>query len=361
MNQPVIALDARLVGGAHTGDSTYWLGLLNGLSQIEWDGSVLLFSNAPAPAGVPSDPRFRWLTLGAGSGRWWSLVKFPMAARKLGARAIHTQYNLSPLCGKIGITTIHDVSFFIGPEWFKPRDRALLTRFVPASARRAAKVLTVSQTSKTEIEKFIPAAIGKTLVTPIALNPGITPFPRTEAAEIVSSELGIATPYLLAVGTRWPRKNVGLAIGACNLLPDSLPHRLVLTGKPGWGDLPTSGRVVESGYVSERLLSALYSAADLYLLPSHHEGFGLTLLEAFACRTPVIASAGGAIPETAGDAAAIEESLAPADWARRIESLLADSGTLEKMRTSGLERLSHFSWTETAHLTWEAYREVSRS
>jgi glycosyltransferase involved in cell wall biosynthesis len=354
-----IALDARLVGGSSTGDSTYWNGLLYGLSKISPTVRFLLLSNAARPQEIPWCDEFSWIQVPARSSRWWSLVAFPLAARRAGAQGIHTQYNLSPLAGRRGITTIHDVSFFVGPEWFKPRDLFLLRRFVPASARRAAKVITVSETSKAEIERFIPEAKGKTIATYLALNPAITPIERARASATVDSEFGIRGPFALTVGTRWPRKNMGLAISAVDLLPKEEPLDLVVTGKPGWGDTRPSERVVAPGYVSSAHLSALYSAADLYLAPSHHEGFGLTLLEAFACGCPVICSSGGAMPEVAGGAARIEKSWQPKDWAQTVKSLLGDSGKLDAMRRKGLERVAQFDWRDTARKTLEVYREVA--
>ena len=283
------------------------------------------------------------------------------AARRAGANVIHTQYNLSPLAGKAGVTTVHDVSFFIGPQWFTAKDRFMLRRFVPRSCARAARVITVSETSKREIEQFIPRARGKVVVTPNALNPAIRPWQRDAAQAHVRDRLGIEGPFLLTVGTRWPRKNMRLAIDAARLLPPSLPHRLVVSGKPGWGDDGdlADPRIVATGYVEDDDLSALYSCADLYLAPSRHEGFGLPLLEAFACGCPVLCSTGGAMPEVAGDAAAIEPSWEPSAWAERIGNLLADSGTLGSMRERGYARLTRFDWQSTAAKTLSVYREVA--
>lgn len=357
----IVAIDARLAGGRHTGDTTYWNGLLAGLAETPGDVSFLLFSNAPRPDRIPDDPRMVWIPLANGSSRWWSLVAFPLAARRRGAGAIHTQYNLSPLAGRIGVTTVHDVSFFIGPEWFSATDRWMLRKFVPRSCARAARVLTVSETSKAEIERYIPAARGKVVVTPNALNPAIQPWDREAARRHAAGRLGIEAPFLLTVGTRWPRKNMRLAIDAVRRLPGSVPHRLVVSGKQGWGeegDLDDP-RIVATGYIEDDDLSALYSSADLYLAPSRHEGFGLPLLEAFACGCPVICSTGGAMPEVAGDAAAIEPSWEPDVWARRIESLLSDSGTLESMRERGYARLARFDWRTTAAKTLSVYREVA--
>ena len=353
----IVAIDARLVGGTSTGDSTYWTGLLEGLSRTESEFRFLLFSNAPRPSGLPPCDWIEWRTLPARSSRWWSLVKFPLAARR--AQVVHTQYSVSPLVRRPAVTTVHDVSFFIGPEWFRPKDRMLLRATVPAACRRAARVVAVSETCKSEIEHWIPAAKGKVSVTYNACPSWIQPVPREQAALRVRQELGLEGPFLLTVGTRWPRKNMGLAIAAANLLPREVPHRMVVTGKTGWGENELGPRGFASGYVDNVLLSALYSAASMYLAPSRHEGFGIPLLEAFRCGCPVICSTGGALPEVAGDAAIVEPSWEAADWAVRIQRAIGDRGTLSALREKGHIRERRFTWEETARKTLEIYREVA--
>ncbi|HWA83241.1 MAG TPA: glycosyltransferase family 1 protein [Fimbriimonadaceae bacterium] len=351
MSDFIIAIDARLAAGESTGDSSYWSGLLYGLSQIKSDARFLLYSNAERPSTIPSCDRFEWVRLPARNSRWWSLVAFPLAARKRGAAVLHTQYNLSPLAGRTGVTTIHDVSFFIGPEWFKPRDLFLLRRFVPASARRACRVITVSETSRTEIEKFVPEARGKVAVTPLACPIHINPASTVD----VRAKFCLEGPFLLTVGTRWPRKNMGLAIDAAKLSG----LRIVVTGKPGWGEEGFPSHAVATGYVDADTLSALYREAALYLAPSRHEGFGLPVLEAFACGCPVMCSSGGALPEVAGDAAVVVESWNPEDWAARIREIMDDSSKLDDLRRRGRERGAGFSWEATARKTMEIYRQVA--
>lgn len=232
---------------------------------------------------------------------------------------------------------------------------------MPASARRSAKVITVSETSRGEIEKFIPAARGKTVVTPLAPTPGIVPMSLPDAKRKVESELELTVPYLLTVGTRWPRKNTALAVAAVAGLPPEVPHLLAVTGKPGWGEEVGVGqRVRLTGYVSEELLSALYSSASLYLAPSRHEGFGIPILDAFQCGCPVVCSDGGALPEVAGDAARVMTSWSPQDWTAAIREILADSGKLDEMRLNGLERARQFDWLETARRTIAVYTEVGK-
>ena len=209
----VVAIDARLMGSRNTGDTSYWRGLVSGLAGTDHNASIVLISNAERPEFIPDDPRIRWEVVGGRGGRWWSLFSFPRAAKRLGANVVHGQYTLSPLIRRGGVTTIHDVSFFIGPEWFRPRDLMLLTKTVPATCRRAARIITVSETSKAEIEKFIPAARGKVRVTHNAVAPQRRRL-TDEDALARRTRLGIPEKYLLTVGTRWPRKNMSLAIAA---------------------------------------------------------------------------------------------------------------------------------------------------
>jgi glycosyltransferase involved in cell wall biosynthesis len=258
------------------------------------------------------------------------------------------------------VTTIHDVSFFIGPEWFKPKDRLLLQRSIPSTIRRAAAVITVSDTSRREIERFIPAAERKTFVTPNACPPWVSPLPKDEAQQVVSRELGIEGPFLFTLGTRWPRKNMQLAIDAVEGLSADLDHKLIVTGKSGWGEQTAGKRTHFSGYLEDRLISALYSAATLYLAPSRHEGFGIPVLEAYRCGCPVLASTGGALPEVVGEAGEIEPSWDSADWTSHIESLLRDPSKLATMSESGRVRERLFTWEDTARATLSVYRKVLR-
>jgi glycosyltransferase involved in cell wall biosynthesis len=351
----IVAIDARSIGRAHTGDATYWTGLVSGLAELDTNLRLLLFSNGPKPPGIPD--HLEWIEIPSRRERWWSLVRFPLKARRMGARVIHTQYNLSPLSGRGGVTTIHDVSFFVGPEWFRPVDRMLLQRFVPRSARRAARVLTVSEASRRDIAKFMPDIQEKVRVTPLALNPRMQPVPPEEADRIVTDELGLQRPFLLTVGTSWPRKNTRLAVEACDLLPENLGP-LAVTGKSGWGDHAPSSRAIRLGYVEDRQLSALYQSASLYLAPALYEGFGLTLLEAFAGGCPVLCSDIAAHREVAGDAAEFASGWTPSEWAEQIQRTLEDSSKLDALRERGRERLIGFSWAQTARLTEAVYREI---
>lgn len=355
-----IALDARLIATHNTGDTSYWRGLIHGFSQLDIDARFLLFSNTKRPQIVPDDPRFEWIEVHAASNRIWSLSTFPKEAMSRGAQIFHTQYNLSPQIKKGGITTIHDVSFCIEPRWFRMRDLLILRTQIPSTIKRADAILTVSETSQREIIASYPAAAGKTHVTYNALGANITPWDREKAKSHVAQKFGITDPYVFTLGTRWPRKNMTLAVAAVDQLPQDNPLKIVVTGQPGWGEEYRSSRRITTGFVSDDDLSALYSAAELYLAPSWHEGFGIPLLEAWACDCPVLCSPGGALPEVAANAAEVAPDWEAATWTGLIQRLLADSGKLEQLRQAGHQRLTAFDWVDTAQKTWDVYCNVSQ-
>lgn len=344
-------MDARLLGGESTGDSTYWTCLIPALLVADPDLNLVLLSNKPI---VFEHPRAETVVLPA-PDRLFSLVHLPRLAARFGADLLHVQYAVPPLARIPVVTTIHDVSFLLSPKWFGRKDRALLTFGARSAARTAARILTVSETSAREIERELPAAAGRVDVAPNARPPWVV-RPSRERREETLARLGVETPYLLTVGTRWARKNLDLALKAADRLPPELPHNLVLIGKGG-SDGALGERGVALGYVANDDLGALYAGADLYLAPSLHEGFGIPLLEAFACGCPVLTTGLGAMTEVAGDAAEIVPP-EPEFWASAIEALLRDPDRLRTLREGGLRRERLFSWARAAEATLASYHKA---
>ena len=346
-----MAIDARLIGGTSTGDSTYWTCFLSAFADRFPEVELVCISNHPRPENVPALQQISWVEVHARSDRWWSMVTFPLTARKLGATITHGQYGISPLC-KNGITTVHDVSFMVNPSWFSKRDFTLLKAGVALSAKTAKKLITVSETSREEIERFFPAAARKTRVAYNAAPQWIQKSTPGQVAETLT-KFAIQEPYLLTVGTNWARKNMKLAVDAARIAE----ARLVVTGKQG-ADL-SSGNVIPTGYVDTDALSALYTGAAIYLAPSLHEGFGIPLCEAMRCGTPVVCGVGGAMPEVAGTAALIMPDYDAATWATAIDKLLHDPSKLMDLSERGVEHEKVFSWERSAKSHYEVYREVS--
>jgi len=353
-----IAIDARLIGGTNTGDSTYWTCMVDAFSRLNSPIELLLFSNSPRPPKVPVGiTNYRWIHVPASKSRWWSLVKFPLAVRKMRLAGAHTQYSVSPLLGAKCVSTVHDMSVFVGPEWFSQRDREVLRRTIPAACRQAKRIITVSETSAAEVVRYVPESAGKVRVTPNACPPWIRPIDPARAAAR-RLELGVPDQYVLTVGTRWARKNMDLAVQAADLLPKELRHKLVITGKPGEGRAALGARGLATGYVDEEALCALYMGAAAYLAPSRHEGFGIPALEAMKCGTPVMVGLGGAFPEVVGEAGIVMKTFDPTDWASRLAQLLRDSEEQDRLVQLGYQRETDFTWDASAKLTEEVYREA---
>lgn len=351
MSRIRVAVDARLYRGTSTGDSTYWTCLIDQLGSSNDEFEFLYYSNVPAAQEIPGGMR-----IVPGVSRWWSLVRFPLAARRAGAQIVHTQYSLSPLVRRGGVTTIHDVSFFVEPGWFSKRDRTLLRLTVPAAARRAERILTVSETSKQEIERFIPASKGKLVVSLLACPPWIKALDRGDAKRSVEAKFGISGDFALTAATRWARKNTDLAVDAVSAVQGRLDLALVLVGKSQSASVPSASWIHRLGYVSNEDLNELYAAAAAYLLPSLHEGFGLPIVEAWRCGAPVFAMSRGAVPEVAGDAASLIDDPTPTAWSERLVAEFGRAGRLQELRDLGRERLKRYSWAQTAVATLDAYR-----
>ena len=338
-----VAIDARLIGGTSTGDSTYWTCYLEALSKNQPSVELVLISNQEKPKNVPFLEKHEWILAPARSARWWSMVTFPLIARKIGAQVTHGQYGISPLC-RNGVSTIHDVSFMINPTWFSERDQMLLKAGAKLTTKVAKRIITVSETSKEEIDQFFPVAVGKTRVALNACPPWIH---KTDASA------GVVGDYVLTVGTNWARKNMALALEAMKNMPDL---KIAVTGKNSFdfrGD-----NIEPTGYVDTDRLCALYSGAKLYLAPSLHEGFGIPLLEAMRCGTPVICGPGGAMPEVAGNAALVMPDYEPETWAKAIKKLVHDPSKLSELTAKGLEREREFTWERSAEAHYQVYREL---
>jgi glycosyltransferase involved in cell wall biosynthesis len=370
-----VAIDARHLGDRFTSNRTYWSELVTALIARQESGAgipleLILVSDRPiADSRITGSACVRTVVVPAKSSRWWSLVTFPSVCHREGATVAHMQYTVSPLFRIPTLTTIHDISFLINPGWFSLKDRTLLRWSVPTSVRRAKRVITVSENSRKEILTYLSPRPEKVVATPLGLPSGIHPVDRDEARSWIHKEHGVSSPFALLVGGMSPRKNWGLAMRAVSeaRAKSGQDIHLVITG-PMRSDLAEVEALIAQlsgaewihlvGGVPDERLSTLYSAADVLVHPSLHEGFGLTPLEAFGCGTPVVASDRGAIPEVAANAARLLPPEDPTIWALAILEAMR-SEVREKMIRDGFSRAKQFTWDSTAARTEQAYREAA--
>lgn len=366
-----IAIDARCLTGAYTGDRTYWLGLLRGLCALEHKHDILLYTHTPiSDPLLPVDERLKQRVIPARNLRWWSWKLFPDAANADGADVAHVQYTVPARLRMPVVTTVHDISFRLMPHCFPWKHRLLLNLTVPPSMRRAARVITVSESSRQDILRVYRLPEQKVVAIPNAADERMQPVEQGDSEEILHRYYGIEPPFVLMVGVLQPRKNLPLAVQAFAqvVVPGNLPHRLVIVGKPGWGmeELQKAvdrwnvqERTVLTGYVPDEHLSCFYSAADALMYPSLYEGFGLPPLEAMQCGCPVLASDIPVMHEVVGEAGMLLTPNDPVVWTQALHTVLTNEWTRQQMRQRGFQQAAHFSWKESARRTLEVYETLT--
>ncbi len=371
-----IGIDARAVSYAKTGDRSYTLGLIDGLARVRAEDDlshefVLYFDREP-PEDLPCMADGRMMdgwesrSLTASHSRLWTLLTLPRAARDDELDVLHVQYNGPRIARPALVTTVHDISFRLFPEWFSLKDRLVLDLGLRSTLNVAKHVLAVSECTREAVVEQYGVPPERITVTHNALPPGFS-APSEALTDTVLDRHNIERPYALFVGVRQPRKNLARAIRAFMQARrrGGLDHRLVLVGKRGWRDdqidraIEEAGEQVQPlGYLPDEELPALYAGADVLLFPSLYEGFGIPVLEAFACATPVITSNVSALPEVAGDAALLVNPRDQEEIANALLELLGDESLREELVRRARERLQQFDWRETARATLSAYHQA---
>ncbi|MDQ4019326.1 MAG: glycosyltransferase family 4 protein [Actinomycetota bacterium] len=348
MSEPVVVFDADFLGRARTGDETYTENLLRELARL--DHGVRLVAITRHPELVP--PGIEPLRLDSESQSARMAWLLPRVLRRVRPAVSHFQHVIPPLFRGRSVVTVHDLSFERDPRLLGVRDRVLFRTFVPPSARRAGRVLAVSERTKRDLLEIYRIPEAKVVVIPNGVDPSFMP----------EGDRYDGQRYVLFVGALHARKDPLAAVEALGLVGKDL--RLLIAG-PDKGDaadvrrtarrLGIEDRVELLGHVPKAELAALYRGAACLVFPSRYEGFGLPALEAMASGTPVVATTAGALPETVGDAAILVEPGSAAALASGIERALAER---DRLIPAGHERARQYSWADTARRTLAVYQEL---
>ena len=301
----------------------------------------------------------------------WARADHPRIDRFLhGARVIHATNYLAPPSRRATLVSVYDCSFVRHPELCTPEVRA----FEPALRRAVARGATIHTTSAfvaSEIEEIFGPGLrsaGRIEVVPLgvpALGEPATSVPA-DVAETLSGG-----PFILAIGTFEPRKNLPHLVGAFGAIAGTHPDmRLVLAGPdgPARPDVDTAiaalpepirTRVVITGPVSDAGRRALLDGATALAYPSIYEGFGFPVLEAMTAGIPVVAAKAGAIPEVAGDAAVLVDATDEAALAAALDAFVTDDSLRAEYTALGRDRVRRFSWSATAMGLAELYRRLA--
>lgn len=328
-------VDADVLGRQRTGDETYIENLLRELHAAAPDLRFAAVTRHPnrVPPGVEA------LELSAGSQELRMAWRLPRLLRRVRPRVGHYQHAL-PLKG-VGrsVVTVHDLSFEREPGLMPRKDRLVFKTTVPRAARKADRVIAVSERTRADLIELYRIPAEKITVIPHGVDPAFSPGD------------GKAGRYLLFVGAVQRRKDPLAALEAAR----DLEFPLVIVGperEPALaGELRELGADLR-GYVEKADLARLYREAACLVVPSRYEGFGLPVLEAMASGTPVVAAPDTALVEVAGDAAVY------ADTDDLPGAILRALERRDELRAAGLARASQFSWAEAARRTVEIYREL---
>ena len=280
------------------------------------------------------------------AGHAWEQAALPLIARD--AQLVYSPANLAPLASRRNVVVIHDVAALRHPDWYQPLYVRYQRFMLPAIARRARLVITVSEFSKRELVEVLGADAGRVAVVPNGVGERFTPEADPGAARAAHR---LERPYVLVVGTRIARKNLGALRLAASRLAE---HGVELVHAGSGRDYmraEQAGGLRPLGYVSEENLPGLYAGALALAMPSLYEGFGLPCLEAMACGTPVVASNRGALPETCAPAGVLVDPDDEEALAGELVLLATDGERRAALAEASVAHAARFSWERTARET----------
>lgn len=371
-----VGLNAHLLASAQTyrsaGINGYIYQLLRHLPALTGAAPALdyiayLHDPAFTPAAGLTVARSRWDTRSPWRRIAWEQTV--LAARSHQLDLLHGMAFAAPLAAACPtVITVHDLSFLRFPDAFRRFNRLYLSFITRRATRRAARVIAVSESTRQDVIGLCGVAPERVVTVPNGVSEAFAPAAAARVAELRQRH-GLPDRFILFVGTLEPRKNLERLVTAYADLraADRAVPPLVIAGARGWFYEQLFARVQElgladavrfPGFIPHEDLATWYSAAEIFVYPSRFEGFGLPVLEAMACGTPVITSTASSLPEVAGDAALLVAPDDVAGWTAALQQALADEELRTTLCSRGLQRARLFSWTRTAAETAQVYLDA---
>lgn len=375
---PTIAIDYTPAWEQSAGIGRYARELTAALASQDPANNYQLFVAGASASELPLPPaqNFDWRPTIL-SPRWlariWHRARLPLPIELIAGRAdlFHaTDFVLPPtLPSTKTLLTVHDLSFQRVPEAASPSLKAYLDAVVPRSVLRADHILADSTATKIDLVDLYDTPESKITVLYSGVEKRYRPISDSAELEAVRAKYGLARlTYALSVGTVQPRKNYIRVIEAlAQLRSQGCDLRYAIAGGRGWLDddiytaLERTGMtefVHMLGFVADEDLPALYSSARMFVMPSLYEGFGLPVLEAMACGTPVITSDISSLPEVAGEAALLVDPNDTVVIAEAMTALYCNDSLRARLAAAGLHQAAKFTWQRSAAQLLEIYETL---
>lgn len=362
-----IAIDTRMIGPFMHGISRYAYNLIQGISGADERNDYVLISNDNyLDDFVSSRENFSLVTTKSKLYGIGEQISIPRILKKEKIDIFHSPSFFGPVSSECKvIMTIHDMIHVLFPEESSIVHKVYYRLIVKKAANNASRILTVSENSKRDLVNYLKIPPEKIVVTYNAVG-GDFRRSNEDKIEEIKGRFGINGKFILYVGNQKPHKNIGLLIEAYQQLRGRIEYQLVIVGqKDRLFQKGLKGKKLEgaifTGEVSDELLPHFYSGADVFVSPSLYEGFGLPIIEAFACKTPVVAIRTPSLDEIMGNAGLIVDAGSTDKLANAIHEVLSNDDLRNSLVEKGIARVEMFSWGKTVDKTLEVYGEVHRS
>lgn len=366
-----IAFDGTTLRPYRTGVGYYSEHLLQHLLAEAPEDEFVVVSNRPVCTAVPLPDcaqvfeKYRFSVRNV-----WMQTLLPVTLRAVRPDVAHFTNSIAPLVKHAPtVVTIHDMTLDLFPHLHPLRKQVLTRPLVALAAHTADAIITVSHSARRDILRLTGVPASRVHVIYEAASPAFHPIEDGALLESVRCRYGLADRVILYVGTIEPRKNLPRLIEAYARLRRSgdLPHQLVCVGPYGWGYQEVRQRIEAlnleeavhlTGYVPFADLAPLYNLSEIFVFPSLYEGFGLPVIEAMACGTPVIAGHNSSLSEIADGTVEVVDPLQTEAIAEALLCLSHNPDRRRELGQQGLLRAQEFSWSRAARETLDVYREV---
>ena len=363
-----IGIDAHYIGAQAGGNETHVANLLEGLKRIQPPEDIVVFAHPENAEDVEARFGFPVVALPVHSSYLRVPFVLPWLVWKHGIDLLHIHYTAPPWCPCPYVVTMHDLVAFRFPESMPFLTRHRLRLSAASTLRRAARVFTVSGAIRHEIAQRFAIPEASITVTENVLTPEFQRPVAPEDRARVQERYALPAEFILYVGQLQPRKNlVRLAQAFAQLVAEGYPHSLVIVGKEAWlyGDmlreiaaLKLGDRLRFTGFVEQADLPALYASSAVFAFVSLYEGFGIPVIEAIACDTPVLASTDPALMEAAGGGALHVDPMDVDAIAAGLKRLLNDPALRESLAAAGRARIAVCTPEAMAEAALDGYRRA---